>query len=524
MKLIKEDDKLFHFKGKDGEFKIVKKGLSKPAMDKIQKLKEEQGLCAGGKVQKFVHGGDVEAQFDAPVQVPEDDEINPGQSVIPDRAIASEPQDNNFEAGSWLPTTATPAQAQAAYGAPALPAKQPLMEIDPVTGQIKNPDPAAAAQATGQAPQVADQAQAAQAAPGAPPKAPSDPNDLQGLVNQQAGLLKTQGKQTQDQMSKAADLQEQFLTHQQEFNDESLANHQRIQQQNEELFNAVRDGKVDPHQYVSNMSIGSKIGTALSIALSGMGAGANGTNLAMSVLQKKIDQDIESQKQNLNNKSNLLTQNLHREGNMYAAEAATRAQMLSMFSGQAQAMAMRSGSQMAMTNANLLANQTRMAAEPAIMAQNRYQMGMKIAANPNATPQEKIQFNPITSPEQKNKAMEELGNVESNKRLAQQAIDLQQKGSGEDTLFNRAIHGGSAPASKDMFSNIIAESLKNKGIRASPEMVDKIADSYWPGPGEGETKTRAKLQGLPQFFAPPATPNLDLHGVKISKLPILGAK
>jgi hypothetical protein len=65
--------------------------------------------------------------------------------------------------------------------------------------------------------------------------------------------------------------------------------------------------KVDPNRMYGNLSTGNKIASSVALFLGAFGAGASGgPNLAMDVLNKAIDRDIDAQKANIDTKKNAI--------------------------------------------------------------------------------------------------------------------------------------------------------------------------------------------------------------------------
>lgn len=88
------------------------------------------------------------------------------------------------------------------------------------------------------------------------------------------------------------------------------------------------DSKIDPNRYLHNMSTGSKIASAIGIALSGLGAGRGGQNLALNGLNDAINQDIEAQKNDRSNKMNVYNLNHQSMKDEQQAHFATQNQLL----------------------------------------------------------------------------------------------------------------------------------------------------------------------------------------------------
>ncbi len=134
----------------------------------------------------------------------------------------------------------------------------------------------------------------------------------------------------------------------------------RLNKQNQELYGAIQNQKIDPNRLWNNMGAGNKVLSAISIILGGVGAGMQGNgaqNMALGVIEKEIDRDIDAQKAELGKKQTLFSENLRRLGDARAARSATKAQLMSVAQAQANSIAARSGSAEAMAKAKLLNSQ-----------------------------------------------------------------------------------------------------------------------------------------------------------------------
>jgi hypothetical protein len=110
----------------------------------------------------------------------------------------------------------------------------------------------------------------------------------------------------------------------------------RVRKMRERVQREVLDQDIDPNRYVGNMSTMGRVSTALGLILGGIGAGmTGGKNLAFEALQNAIDRDVDAQKLQLDKKNNLLTAYYKIYGDMEQAEAATKAQLMSMAQMQA---------------------------------------------------------------------------------------------------------------------------------------------------------------------------------------------
>ncbi len=118
-----------------------------------------------------------------------------------------------------------------------------------------------------------------------------------------------------------------------------------IQAERSNLQSDIMNQHIDPKAYMKNMSTGGKIGTIFGLLVGGMGAGlTHGTNLAWQGMQDNINRDIQSQRDELGKKQNLLAHNFQKEGNLNVATDLTRIQTNDVLSAHAKALAAQSQS------------------------------------------------------------------------------------------------------------------------------------------------------------------------------------
>lgn len=151
---------------------------------------------------------------------------------------------------------------------------------------------------------------------------------LQGLERQQGAALQAEGDARAKQNDQVADL-EQMANWSRE-NSAKVYNEKRqtLEQQNDNLAQEIAGGTIDPNRLWNTATTGSKVASILGVILGGIGAGLqhSTTNMAWEALQKNIDRDIQSQRDDLGKKQTLFSDNLRRLGSIDAAEAATRVQ------------------------------------------------------------------------------------------------------------------------------------------------------------------------------------------------------
>jgi hypothetical protein len=132
-----------------------------------------------------------------------------------------------------------------------------------------------------------------------------------------------------------------------------------IDADNAKLQKDIQEQKIDPNRLWNNASTAGKISASIGIILGGIGAGLQGSNhnVALDLINKSIDRDIDAQKSELGKKQGLLSMNMQKYHNATAAQAATRLQFLGMAQAQIAKAAATSGSAQAQANAKIAISQ-----------------------------------------------------------------------------------------------------------------------------------------------------------------------
>ncbi len=284
--LIKEHDRHFqvHDKRDNTHFNVSKKDIHPATQMKIMKLP------------KYADGGDIE----------EEDATQPSSSESEQAVDGSSPMPQVPQAQSESPPL------DLSGGAQAVAQPSPNNWQAPMLPPGSAPEPAPQAAGSAEGPSVAPQSAgpAAYASPGMEQMA-------QGIKMQagaQANLANAQAEAFRGQ-------QQQMAVHELQYQDRLKA----LDTEQAQLQKQLVDGKIDPNHFWDSKSTGQRIGTAIALILGGIGSGlSHGPNLAMQVIDKAVDDDINSQKANLGKTQSLLSMNMQKYHNLESAEAATR--------------------------------------------------------------------------------------------------------------------------------------------------------------------------------------------------------
>lgn len=337
---IGEDDRVFKVRHPDGsEFHVAKNSVGESVHKKIKSLKAIQ----------MADGGVVSDSMDEN-SLPERAEDSLGQSLQDwlgvktrdDSTLPPTPIAIPVPTPVAVPVEQVSTQAPPKYPAmPEIP-QQPTTPITPErTPATTPPLPQPASTTTAQLPGNIDQ-QAKLLAEGFALRE----SGIKGMAEAESAGLKEQAAIRQRQAE-----QEQKIVAQYEIDRKAL------EFERQQIKDAILNEKIDPNRFFSNMSTGNKILAAIGVALSGIGAGLQGggaPNMAVNILQKSIDRDIEAQKAELGKKQSLLSENLRRTGDLNSAVQMTRLQMNAVAEAQIAQIAAKSGSVQATQKAKLL--------------------------------------------------------------------------------------------------------------------------------------------------------------------------
>lgn len=321
--LVSEDKHSFvirHPKGHD--FTVAKAGLDQNMIAKIKAMPGVQKFADGGEVQPIPLNLNAPKMPADPANMPVPGQVaDPGSLpygtdtyygtnvVMPQQSVAPSPGDNGTalipqrSSGTVrFASTAPPTDAVTSSQGATIPGDgAPRTEVATLP-----PDPMAAYNQAFAQEQTGIQGNV---------KAQTD------LGNQNAAALKNMMQQQQNQ---------------------AALHQQNLQKLNSDMDQSMRDymaGKIDPNRVWNTMGTGNKVMAGIGILLSGLGGGgsdANHPNMALGVLNKAIDDDIASQKNELDKKHTLYSMNLQKYRNENDAYAATKLDLLNTAQAQIQ--------------------------------------------------------------------------------------------------------------------------------------------------------------------------------------------
>lgn len=189
-------------------------------------------------------------------------------------------------------------------------------------------------------------------------------SDNEKIVGDQVKSIQDASNAAQTAALQSAKIYEDQVKQMKALQDERTMRLSAIDQEQEVLKQDIAATKIDPHRMWNSKDTGGKILASIGLLLSGIGSGMTGQeNLAMKVINKAIDTDIEAQKANLGKKENLLTQNYKKYGDLQSAMAATSLSLNSTAQAQIAAAAARAQGPQAQMNAQLAIGQLQQQAQ-----------------------------------------------------------------------------------------------------------------------------------------------------------------
>ncbi len=382
--------------------------------------------------------------------------------------------------------------------------------------------------------------------PGPPQPMPTQPQPQAQApqVNPMAGMPTTQslnqmggqyegaimkGAQGQiEQNQQMAELYQPKLQAQEQAAQAFQATMEKQQRNADELAQSVASEKIDPSKFWHDKSTGSKVLAAISVVLGGIGQALThqNSNAALTVVQNAIDKDIDAQKANLGKKQTLLSDNLRQQGNLIAAENATRAQYESLFQGKVAQMAAKTNNPMVLSNAQkeIMESKMRMMQYMQPVAQNQMIMQLRDSLNKgNVKDQDPASYVPYIVPEAERKAVyEEIKNAQNIAANGPKMLDAFDRAAREQTMLKTG--GGmlrSSPALMELHQ-LMLPNFKSIDGTVRQAAMDESFNNVSPSAGDSDmfkttaTKRRALLNWIISESAAPTAKGSGLDLKKFS--------
>lgn len=321
-------------------------------------------------------------------------------------------------------------------------------------------------------------------------------------AQKQGNAIALAAKQQQSEMQTARQLYQQH--------------YDELEKERQAMRQDIAKNHFDPNRYINSMSTGQKILNAFSMIAGGIGGAlTKQENPAMKFLHQSIENDINSQKFEMDKKNNLLSENLKQFGNLKDASDMTRIMTGEMYlskmrQAEAEAMGPVAKGRMQQAAAKF---------EMDYVLPTMQQMSMRRSLmNGNASgqisPALAVQY--LVPPEQKKQAFEELKSMQDMSASRDEALSNFQKLAQLTSMGSRI----SSPIQSSKQIEALREPLVLKLARDAAGRVNEYElpgiRAMFPAMGDSQ-ETLAKKQAQLQAFVGQKmhSPVLDSFGIKM---------
>lgn len=300
--------------------------------------------------------------------------------------------------------------------------------------------------------------------------------------------------------------------------DKNRAQQDTLMQETQNLSKDVAQSKVDPNRYWNNKSTLGKIGASVALILGGIGQGLQRTtsNAALEVMNREIQNDIESQRADLGKKQTLLSQNLQKYGNLNAATHATVLQMNAVLQGQIAAAAAKSGSTQAIANSQIALGQLKNQALGQNYQMYQQQMGLDMLQHPDAQNIDasmKVRF--LVPEREQPAAYKEVQVAQNMQKGKDNLLNAFDQVSQKRTVLNRIASPLQNERQVEALIGPLTAQLSKDSAGKFTEQDAKMIEHFWPSYGDNAETLKLKKDQLNKFVSEKMHfPLLDAYGVK----------
>lgn len=280
----------------------------------------------------------------------------------------------------------------------------------------------------------------------------------------------------------------------------------------------IRNGHINPRQYLDKRSTGSKIATAIGLLAGGMSSARTGVNPAMNFLQSQIDRDLAAQKFNIQRKDTLLNALQAQYKDSAVADSMFRTIRAHTLATQLEQAAATAKTPMAAAQLQQYAGQLKQQYYPQLLQSHIIStlsgpQGSEISPATNLALRQRAG---LIDPATYKQATDELGKAQQIENLRS---DL--KDSFHD-LDQKILGGRLSPHDRQSAIQAFAGAITHitEG-RVQGEMAQQQARALLPDIGESEDTRNRKFQRIDQLANTfKTTPVLDGLGIKVAPTPV----
>lgn len=345
------------------------------------------------------------------------------------------------------------------------------------------------------------------------PQMPEAPNGFEAAKNLGLSGINQEAAAQSDLAKEQARLQEENIKFQQEHMKSYAEQRNALQSERENLMKEVRESKVDPNRFWNNLSSGQKARNIVGLIVSGFG-GQRSAEMAIGMLDKQIDQDIQMQKDEIGKKNSLLSENLRRFGDLDTAMNMTKAMHADMLAAQLDKAAANAASPMVKAKAMQAKAQLLSQYQPMIeqAAQRRAMQQMIAKAGPNADPAMFINLIPERDRDQ---AASELRDRENAIKTETSVMKAFEKANKEVSVFD--LNPFKEPVSLSQFKSLLYPMVIDVNGKANEGQMEALM-ALAPAKADSPERINEKKASLQNFFQlKKSAPIFRQHGMDLDR-------
>lgn len=275
-----------------------------------------------------------------------------------------------------------------------------------------------------------------------------------------------------------------------------------------ELVKALGEGKIDANQYWHQKGTGSKIATTLGVILSGIGAGLQHStqNLALDVLQKNIDRDIQSQKDTLGIKQSMLSDNIKLYGSSIDGENATRIQAGAILQGDLQRIAAKSSDPLLRARAEQMKAKIGIEMMPlkSQLAMSQTQRDLRGQLMKGDQPMRKedpaLYVEHLVPEHNRAEVYKEIKMAQNTKRMSQSILSSFEQAAKENTVARTGAGLLRTPGSVTSLHQAMQPTFQDLEGTVRQAAMDNTFKNITPMPGDSEHKIQQKREALYEYL------------------------
>lgn len=503
--LISEDDRSFHVHDGKGTFLVAKHALGADMLKKIRGLpkyaeggvvEEEEPNRGPASVMDYING-----------MVNSSNAAANKASIAADDEMKAKAEPNSVFAGV---DNAKAAENEAA--AAAVEAKSIEDDAAAMSGEISAAGPKPAATAAPVAVPVPTPVPQPQNAP-----QQNLLNEFTKNQNAQIHAIQAEGAAQQAMSKEQEDVYGAMYNPEQEAAKkarlvELQTKERELDHDNEQLYKAAMSSKIDSNRAWNSKSTPNKIMSVFAIILGGAGSGGKAeNNAALNIINKQIEQDIQAQIEDKNNKNTLYQLNLQKYRDNLMAQQATQTQLTSIAQGHLAAIAAKYNSPLIAARVEGLAaglKQNELGSKAALMqgiAQQQQLMGMDPVMA-------KIRMLPAGEQAEARKELAEYDKLKGSMKEIDRVIGGMGAVTAVDRLnpFTPDVMAQKSSALVGVIKPLLGEAMQEADVK-------RMINPFIPGLLSNNEAARAKaaneLKAQVMARAPGRTPILSRYGI-----------